>query len=167
METRRLAWPLRKDDTHKSRKYETFFFSMRWGRLHKKRSRHGRGMERGGRRGPCARMTRTNRESMKPFCFFITGPAWGITTRGGHTGHEITTPFFIKSNGERGRLAWPLRKDDTHKSRKYETFFFLCTGAGNTIKRSRHGAWNGEGAQAIKREGRYAGSLGLGLKKRV
>jgi hypothetical protein len=24
------------------------------------------------------------------------------------------------------RLAWPLRKDDTHKSRKYETFWCFC-----------------------------------------
>ena len=31
------------------------------------------------------------------------------------------------------RLAWPLRKDDTHKSRMYHTFF---------VARHRDGIWN-------------------------
>ena len=85
---------------------------------------------------------------MKPF-FFITGPAWGMTTRGGHTGHEITTPFIIKSNGERGRLAWPLRKDDTHKSRKYETFFFFYA-LGQATQKTEP-AWAGHGTGRAQR----------------
>jgi hypothetical protein len=34
------------------------------------------------------------------------------------------------------RLAWPLRKDDTHKSRKYETFCLWCFSFANAEVRN-------------------------------
>ena len=40
------------------------------------------------------------------------------------------------------RLAWPLRKDDTHKSRSVNNFFLICC-----VKPSLKRAWKNQNAQ--------------------
>ena len=39
----------------------------------------------------------------------------------------VTAVSYDKIGTIQRRLAWPLRKDDTHKSRTYHFFFFLGT----------------------------------------
>ena len=85
---RRLAWPLRKDDTHKSRSDTSFFCCLHFAP------------------GQCEPST----------CM----PA---------NIHSCTLDSFRGSSVKIGtiqrRLAWPLRKDDTHKSRSDTSFFLL------------------------------------------
>ena len=38
----------------------------------------------------------------------------------------VTPVSYDKIGTIQRRLAWPLRKDDTHKSRTYHFFFFFC-----------------------------------------
>ena len=85
---RRLAWPLRKDDTHKSRSDTSFFCCLHFAP------------------GQCG-----------PFTCMIANI------------QSCTMDSFRGSSVKIGtiqrRLAWPLRKDDTHKSRRVDDFLLL------------------------------------------
>ena len=83
---RRLAWPLHKDDTHKSRSDTSFFCCLH----------------------------------------FTPGQCEPFTCMSANI-HSCTLDSFRGSSVKIGtiqrRLAWPLRKDDTHKSRSDTSFF--------------------------------------------
>ena len=49
----------------------------------------------------------------------------GIKGTSGQLVAELLRESSVKIGTIQRRLAWPLRKDDTHKSRKYRTFFAL------------------------------------------
>ena len=104
---RRLAWPLRKDDTHKLRSDTSFFC-----RLH------------------------SAPEQCGPFTCMQSNF------------HSCTLDSFRGSSVKIGtiqrRLAWPLRKDDTHKSRSDTSFlcFFAVLAAASGL--------NPEFSQAMK-----------------
>merc|ERR1711994_548525 len=87
---RRLAWPLRKDDTHKSRSDTSFFCCLHFAP------------------GQC-----------EPFTCMTANI------------QSCTMDSFRGSSVNIGkiqrRLAWPLRKDDTHKSRSDTSFVHIGT----------------------------------------
>ena len=71
---------------------------------------------------PCARMTRTNREVYQVFF-------WKSEAEEAAGSSDFFAPYRIpfgssdKIGTIQRRLAWPLRKDDTHKSRSVPSFF--------------------------------------------
>ena len=96
---RRLAWPLRKDDTHKSRSETSFLhlfarlpvpigwclqLQLGWGRC---------------------------------------GPGLWVNPNDFLTQLDSPRRSSVKIGTIQRRLAWPLRKDDTHKSRSDTSFF--------------------------------------------
>ncbi|CAI0381220.1 unnamed protein product, partial [Linum tenue] len=81
---RRLAWPLRKDDTHKSRN---------------------------GPKIECYCTTLVETTSNMQFIFYMIAKV------------AVPSGTSDKIGTIQRRLAWPLRKDDTHKSRNGPNFF--------------------------------------------
>src|SRR5690348_14037552 len=64
-------------------------------------------------------------------CFLVGCYGWWVLYLGESRAQTLGTPFGESPQEKIGtiqrRLAWPLRKDDTHKSRMYHFFFLsLC-----------------------------------------
>ncbi|RDX62893.1 hypothetical protein CR513_58737, partial [Mucuna pruriens] len=124
---RRLAWPLRKDDTHKSRNVkgmaELFILQM----LSLSKSFLEFFVE-----FRCTVSLILHMILLRGLIGLITYSEYcEATVRSEHM--KCTTPIIVPSGTSdkigtiQRRLAWPLRKDDTHKSRNGPNFFlFLC-----------------------------------------
>ena len=111
---RRLAWPLRKDDTHKSRSVPSFFTQRKYCFLFVHTARGEKGTTQ-------SNICRAHIDLHS--CLIVLGQCV-------HSGCTICRiPFGdhpIKIGTIQRRLAWPLRKGDTHKSRSVPSF--LCKG---------------------------------------
>ena len=65
------------------------------------------------------------------------------------------------SRGVPGELAWPLRKDDTHKSRSVNNFFTTSAGLSRALLRSTGLLWEDIADRLQMRQDRPRGLRGL------